>query len=406
MRIEQFRVSEFANFSQPVAWGPLKEINLLYGENNVGKSNLLRAVELYFHLLGVGEAVTKSQRQIVDAPSAELSALFDASFPRLRGTEPRPLVFQVEWSLTEEDLRESGLFPDHPCWRVETFLEATPTGRSVDLRILRWALEGNDVAQLEKDTHPALVGFAQQLRRLLADARPFQFELPVLPVARLGNSNALFPQDLRDALFDARQSVAPEARRRWTLFAELAGTLAKEVGPGAWETTFSRADQSADLVYLNGDQVITLEELGSGIQRVAALLAELCLCSERWVLLEEPEWRLSPALQARLVRLSRRVLDANVGPRQLFVTTHSPTLAAQGEAFSVERDGEVPKVIAKPWDLSAGLAIDDEEEIASTPELGDLIGLVETLADIDPEVLLAEELHRASRLPPMAPMRR
>lgn len=405
MRIEQFRFTGFANFTQPVTWGPLEEVNLLYGPNNVGKSNLLRAVELYFHLLGAGDVVTKSQRQILDQPGAALAELMSASTPRNRGTEPQSLVFDVTWSLTEQDLQESGLFPDHPCWRVETVLEAVPSPRSIDLRIQRWMLEGMDVAQMEKDSNPAQVGFAQQIRRLLADARPFQFEQPVLPVARIGTGTSLFPQSLRDALFDARQSVAPEARRRWALFAELASTLSTELGPGTWDTTFSREAQRADVVYLNGDLVMTLEEMGSGIQRAAALLAELCLCGERWVLLEEPEWRLSPALQSRLVSLARRVLEAKLGPRQLFITTHSPMLTAQGEAFSVEMGTTGPTVTVKPWVLAGGMAR-EEQAVSAPPELGDLIGLVESLADLDPEILLAEEAHRINRLPPMAPLRR
>ena len=61
MRIETFTVNGFANFTSPVSLGGLEEINVIYGPNNGGKSNLLRALELYFRLLGVNDNVLKAQ---------------------------------------------------------------------------------------------------------------------------------------------------------------------------------------------------------------------------------------------------------------------------------------------------------------------------------------------------------
>ena len=58
MQIVSFTVQGFANFIQPVRLGPLEAVNVVYGHNNAGKSNLLRAVELYFRLLGAGEIIS------------------------------------------------------------------------------------------------------------------------------------------------------------------------------------------------------------------------------------------------------------------------------------------------------------------------------------------------------------
>ena len=47
-------------------------------------------------------------------------------------------------------------------------------------------------------------------------------------------------QSLRDALFDARQSLDHDARRRWSLFVRLARELEPELGPGQFDTAFGR----------------------------------------------------------------------------------------------------------------------------------------------------------------------
>lgn len=379
MRIESFTVQGFANLVQPVTLGPLEDVNVLYGPNNAGKSNLLRALELYLRLLGTGELVTKAQPQILDKPDAALAELFASSFNR---AEPQPVRFDVTWAVREADLTDAGLFPDHPCSRISTTLELRSMNRSVEMRVNKWALAEMDVATMDKSRDPTVVGFAQQIRRLLSDARPFQYDQPVLPYALLGEAGGGFPQSLRDGLFDARNSADPLQRRRWNLFAAVAGTLQEELGQGSWETTFERATGAADLVYMRGDEVLSLADMGAGVQRLAALLAELSLAQALYVCFEEPEWRLSPDLQARFVQLARRVIRERLGPRQLFLTTHSPILAALGTPFALERGEDGPVVEQKPWELAAGMAAPDP---SADPDasLDALIGTVEELAEMD-----------------------
>lgn len=381
MRIETFTVSGFANFVRPVTVGPLEEVNVLYGPNNAGKSNLLRALELYFRLLGAGENVGKDQPQMLEGGEDGWQHWLDGAFNR---GEPGTITFQVEWSLSDRDIEAVGLHKETPCSRVFTELTLKPSGRTYELRVQKWRLADRDVAALDRAKEPSVAGFAQQVRRLLADACPFQFDQPVLPWALMGQSTGGFPQELRDALFDARQSLSSATRKRWTVFASLAGTLAKELGEGAWDTAFDRATGRAELIYLAEQNHTRLESMGAGVVRLASLLGELVLAKEPCICLEEPEFRLSPELQRRFIALARRTLAIGAGPRQLFITTHSPTMAAQGASFLVEvRDG-VPVVEQKPW---AGYE-EQEGAAAEGGDLSHLIGLVETLAELDPSGLV------------------
>jgi predicted ATPase len=52
MKIERFEVKGFKNLRQNVVLDDLAGVNVIHGENNVGKSNLLQAMDLFFWLLG------------------------------------------------------------------------------------------------------------------------------------------------------------------------------------------------------------------------------------------------------------------------------------------------------------------------------------------------------------------
>lgn len=392
MRLKSITIQGFANFTRALAVGPLEDVNVFYGPNNVGKSNLLNALELYFRLLGAGESVTRAQRQILDEPDEALRELALAAFNR---KETRPIIFNAEWVVNNEDLEQYGLFPEVPCCRVLTCLELSLANRNLEIQTPRWMLGDRDVAAMDRAKEGAVIAFAQQVRRLLADACPFQFEHPVLPCGRAGAGSDLFPQSLRDALFDARQSIAPEARRRWSVFAELIAAFRAELGPGSWETVFDRPTGRADLVYLGEAETLTLERMGAGVQRLAGLLGELVLAREPYVCLEEPEWRLSPALQERFVEMARRVLQAGLGPRQVFITTHNPSMAALGAAFALEPGEDGPTLEGKPWSLSPPGGVNGTG-VPSDHDLGQLIGLVEELAELDPEKLLAGQWRAAA----------
>jgi hypothetical protein len=376
MQLRSLTVSGFGPFENPLAFGPLDPVNVLYGSNNGGKSSLLQAVELYFRLLGASEGITRAQTQILDNLDDDTGRLIQRS-------AKNKITFSAEWHIPESALEAGGLQPDRPFSKLVTVLEVQNLNRTYDLRVQKWILDTEDFAELDRDQNKKAVQLGTQLRRLISDAMPFQFDKPVLPWAWLGASPELFPRSLRDRLFDARQSTDQRRRRRWAVFARLAGSFRHELGEGTWETTFDRSTGAADILFLRDDRALTLEVLGAGVQRLAGLLAELCLAEAPCICIEEPECRLSPDLQRRLMEMVDRVLEAKLGPRQLFLTTHSPMIAACGSAFELRAEAGPPVLERKPW------AVSEVGESSNRPGLGKLIGIVEGLASIDPEHLAA-----------------
>jgi predicted ATPase len=137
-------------------------------------------------------------------------------------------------------------------------------------------------------------------------------------------------------------------------------------------------------VFLRDEEPVRLEQMGHGVQRFAGLLAELCLSDAPWVLMEEPEWRLSPEYQQRLGVAIHRVIERRVGPRQVFATTHSPVMAAQGQAFCVAPGASGPVVEQKEWE-AAGVDRRVDPQVEASANLNRLIGLVDDLSGLDLE---------------------
>src|SRR4029078_13034276 len=111
-----------------------------------------------------------------------------------------------------------------------------------------------DVALKDPTRDGPIVGFAQSLRAHIARTYALDSEKVGSPCALLdagarGGEGGLVPQPLRDALFDARQSLDHDERRRWNLFVRLARELEPELGNGQFDTAFDRASGRANLIY-------------------------------------------------------------------------------------------------------------------------------------------------------------
>lgn len=385
MRLNSFGVRGFANLSGPVELGPLRDINVIYGPSESGKSNLLRALELYFYLLASSETVNKLQVQSLETASGRFAALLETAFHR---TDPVPIQFRAEWQIDSATLAASGLSREIPGDTLRTEIELRSLNRRPETSVKIWQIGDKDAAQLDRLQEPAIVGYAQQLRRVCADARPFQFDEPVYPLWRLVDSGEHFPQSLREQLFDAAQSTSSEARRRWEIFARLAQSARPSAaGQAGWRTGFDRKAGRANLLWVDGDEILSLDQLSAGVQRYTFLVAALCLQELPWILMEEPEWRLSPQLQARFVAAARQVIQSGLGPRQVFISSHSPALAAAGHPFLLEwRDGEPVAKQAAP----ASSVAESGTDAGAGDDLDSLIGLVDELSEIDPDALAAE----------------
>lgn len=394
MRINSFTVEGYKNLIQPVTLGPLGAIHALHGPNNIGKTNLLGAVDLFFALLGVGNHVSRDQYVSLDQNEQIEGYPFAQIF---NSREPGPIRWQVELALPEEELRASGVEPECATDPTTISLELTPVASGAQLRVTQFQMAAMDVAR--DGSGPTI--FAESLRAFIAgtffqsdrSSRPFALVDPY----RAGNAdcsaNGLVPQHVRDALFDARQSVESDLRRRWALFQQLMRALEPELGAGEFDTAFDRATGRANLVYSSGDTTLAIDQLGAGVQRLVALVGSLVLARAPLVGLGEPELGLSPSAQQRLLRAVRSLLASPDGPSQLLFTTHSPVLGSTEGAFAMHAVDGVPAVEQRSLEGAGIPGMDDlppdgPASGAGPGDLDQLIGLVDQLAEMEPHQLV------------------
>lgn len=448
MRLNSFSVEGFRNLRKPVTFGPLQTVNVLHGPNSAGKSNLLQAMDVFFRLLGTGNQISNSIRVSLEDGEEAVGCPFPHLFNL---AAPGPIQWKVELSIDAAELEEMSIEPELPTDAVTIVAELTPAlGSAAQLRIAQFLLGEQDLARLDPEKDEG-VGFGQTIRSYVAGMLDLNPAKRCSPFRRLDLRRAsasapdasglaptgLVPPAILDALFDARQSLDREQRARWNLFAQMARELEPELGAGQFETAFDRKSGRAGLVYDTEAATYPVEWLGSGVQQVVALLALLALSRSLFVALEEPELHLAEAMQERLPVWLQMVLESGLGAKQLFVCTQSRALDATAESFVLEPGEEGPTVSRRAWEgassaqrvarapapatnrssaspSGSGEARPKASPVASSKaaspaapaapsegaDLDNLIGLVDQLAELEPEeILSAEAASAATRRP-------
>src|SRR5262245_22034561 len=110
MQLRSFKVQGFKNFRQPVVLEDLGPINVLHGANNVGKSNLLQAIELFFVVIGLENSLGIPLQGMLIPLSDDF--LWDKHLPRAEVFNleaPVPIQIEAEVETTPEELARAGL---------------------------------------------------------------------------------------------------------------------------------------------------------------------------------------------------------------------------------------------------------------------------------------------------------
>ncbi|MEZ4315786.1 MAG: AAA family ATPase, partial [Polyangiaceae bacterium] len=145
-------------------------------------------------------------------------------------------------------------------------------------------------------------------------------------------SPRIMPLHLLLALYDAKESVEPGVFQRWEAFENAMSSLGSVVTDGKFVVTYNRATGRAHLAAQKGRTRMPIESMGTGVQQIASLLARALLANSAIVAIEEPELNLRYELRLRLRDALRQIVDSDLGPRQIFLTSHSPAFES-GEAF-------------------------------------------------------------------------
>ena len=215
MRLTRFSVTGYKNLRVPIVLDELAGVNVIHGENNVGKSNLLQAIDLLFWLLRRFAHKPPSDVRSADDPSnLAFDVDRDALVARGFGTDdifnfdqPLPIVLEAVVKIDDEDWNRIGRSTDRPA-QVSVALVVKPSR------------EGDTRVSVTFDDHQPRA----QPSRLTEEEDADVGGLPTLQEQQTDLRRTV-PSHLLLRLYDAKESVEPGVFQRWEVFERAMNSL-------------------------------------------------------------------------------------------------------------------------------------------------------------------------------------
>ncbi len=377
MKLRWFQVQGYKSFTSPVRLDDLGPFNVIHGDNNVGKSNLLESIGLFFVAMHALREETKGGPSLGERYEQRTKSIDPAKLPQPEGGRLRSaLRSSTYWDERGFSAQEMFNFEQPVPIEFEASLDDDAT--TLRLRLQRWD-EDILIMLLGSSTLPADSGDAQidavvdrfgprvqgkerfsRFALLHADRTVFGGESEPL-MAR-----SPLPRALARSLYVLE--VGKDARREeFQRFVKLLECVRSLVGPGTWRMEFDIEADRAELALETGPKVpaIPLRSMGSGIQQIALLCARLIVTPADIMAIEEPELNLRWSVQRALHDLLLRVGREPGGP-QFFLTSHTGHFEQAATSYLLTRTDGEPRI----HKTSAQQAIDYTEPQVISPPAG------------------------------------
>lgn len=349
MRLTSFRVSGYKNFKAALRLEDIDRFTVIHGDNNVGKSNLVEAMALFFLLLDAEEGpsggVASSYERRADADNARSFGYF-----------------------IEQGIEPSDIFPldntGEPI-RFHAEIAADDGARqavSIELRRVEGALTWTSTPERSKRAMRA-----PRFALLRADRT-------LLSISGAGSApthREPLPKELGLMLFDGQEAEpGSKERERFLHFLQSLDSFRHLLGDGGWRVRYDRRAESADLVFESGVRRTPLRLMGSGVHQVVNIAARLSLLGADIVAIEEPELNLRYDAQLHLRDMLDRLAGGVNGPAQIFMTSHSPAFELAETFFSMRPSEGGPALERRPNSearLILALEVEEPKKGASAP---------------------------------------
>jgi len=363
MRLTRFSVKGFKNFRQQIVLEKMGNLCVIHGNNNIGKSNVLSAMQLFFQLLKMQD----EHNSLVLNPKMTFSDIEQLGFiaKNIFNLEfPSTIELNATFAIEASALKEVGLKEFLPSSQIQITQELKPVYDTFNYQLTQFRFaDGTEVTQTE--TNEEQKAYAKQLTKFITQhisplkPKEANERLILIGIDRLMSADeketkrGIVPQSLCLQLYDAKESREIADRNRWKLFVRTLQKFNDILGEGKFTALFDRKTGRADLAFESPNSILTpIEMLGSGIQQAVALIARLLMNHATFVAIEEPELNLRYTLQLRLREIFHDIIKTSVGPQQIFLTSHSPAFES-GEHFYAMRATKNGPIIERRSIISA-----------------------------------------------------
>lgn len=314
MRVTKFWAKGFRSLRE-ISLEPLGEINVFYGANGVGKSNLIDALRALFAVMPLAvDTAYESQEPGEERSSFREAGRRAATWIKSEDFDARQPRAPIVLGAVLEDSGASFGNASYrsrkvSCIEVEVRL-SRPRPGELGLQFTRLLVDGE---------RPGLPFSDPSIRDLLGVFVPAAF-------SHLGTIRTLGPDDdLVRKLFEAKNAADRDLRIR---FEQVRGFMSQSLHRGLFDVFLEPDTQRLELREAlpepNPQKIdIRIDRAGLGIVQVYAIVAPILLSGSPLVALEEPEAHLHAPSTGRMLRalLSQMVTEKRV--HQLFIATHS-----------------------------------------------------------------------------------
>lgn len=380
MRITRFRIQGFKNIADVTVEG-LSDINVFFGLNDVGKSNIFEALALWRQLIVtyLQPRRVKTEVRLHEFEHSFGRGIFSFNAPNAFGieaeviTEKQELMRNQMFSVVDSDAhqQEDAAVPLNG--KAHVSLEAGVV--VIDARVLQ-----NNEKTINQRTHN-LTDLISPIHIIPAERR-FQAEAR----NREALTGAIHHGNLKKALFYAYLSADLQQKKR---FAAIKSVLAEPpFSLGELDVALDQETDQIDIGFIRPQGRLPLDNLGSGSRQLLLVLGQVFLNDFPIVALEEPEMNLSPQWQQDLMVALRRLMqDPAIGLKQIFISTHSPYFEFAENFYDVTLDEnghtQVKRTTAQDWSAYFALAPLGPETGARLNSLNQVRLYDRLIADLD-----------------------
>ncbi len=344
MKISRFELANFRSYEK-AAPALTPDMNVLVGENNVGKSNLLVALQILRALGGGlskedwpdgkanGPMVLLFECELDDRDVSVISDELEVSVEDFKKSFANTLSVRVDWKHPNRPIESSVRIGSLHIYGDTAGIH--PTDPTIGYSSVGW----REIVDKSKGTGVPLAEVAREEIQKARSQRGSEVRIAFLgknhnqTIGRLlQDSLIIFPEfRLRPEKVAAEVLASPEGRQiASVLFNLKTGTKAQRERFGRIQDYFSSLFFSLKLDVMRGPIIVienvqrgheaALEMIGAGIAEMIILLTHIVASEDRVFAIDGPELHLHPHSQ----RLLQKILEESSLKNQLVIVTHSP----------------------------------------------------------------------------------